>query len=74
MGLEDEEDEEDLDFDLVGLKIWTCMGRRFVRLVGLGGEVERAYVELPAFDVLACVFVRDDDDELGDLAADHPFI
>lgn len=39
MGLED---EEDLDFDFVGLKIWTCMGRGLdlgkgleVRLEGL---------------------------------------
>lgn len=33
-----------------------------------------SYIELPALDVLACVFICDDDDELGDLAADHPLI
>ena len=45
----------------------------------LGREQERscekgAYVELPALDVLAGVFVGNDDDELGYLAADHPFV
>lgn len=34
----------------------------------------RTYVELPALDVLACIFIRDHDDQLGDLAADHPLI
>lgn len=31
-------------------------------------------VKLPALDVLACVLVCDDDDELGDFAADHPLV
>lgn len=33
-----------------------------------------SYVELPALHVIARVFVCDDDDELGDLAADHPLV
>lgn len=35
---------------------------------------EDAHIELPALDVLARVLGRDDDDELGDLAAGHPFV
>lgn len=33
-----------------------------------------SYIELPSLDVFACVFVGDDDDELGDFAANHPFV
>jgi hypothetical protein len=32
------------------------------------------HIELPSLNVLACVFVGDDDDELGDFAANHPFV
>lgn len=34
----------------------------------------RTYIELPAFNVFACVFICDDDDKLGDLAAYHPLV
>lgn len=37
-------------------------------------EEESAYVELPALDVLPCVFICNDDDELGDLSANHPLV
>jgi hypothetical protein len=37
-------------------------------------EEESAYVKLPALDMLACVFICNDDDELGDLAANHPLV
>lgn len=37
-------------------------------------ELVSAYIKLPSLDVLACVLVGDDDDELGDLAADHPLV
>lgn len=41
-----------------------------------GGGLGRfaSYIELPALDVFAGVFVGDDDDELGDFAANHPFV
>lgn len=32
------------------------------------------HIELPSLNVLAGVVVCDDDDELGDFAADHPFV
>ena len=32
------------------------------------------YVKLPPFNVLARVLVGDDNDQLGDLAADHPLV
>ena len=32
------------------------------------------YIELPAFNVFACVFICDDNDKLGDLAAYHPLV
>jgi hypothetical protein len=32
------------------------------------------HVKLPPLDVLACVLVGNDDDELGDLAANHPLV
>lgn len=50
------------------------MGRALALVWGRGGVEKKAYVKLPALDVLACVLVGDDDDELGDLAADHPFV
>ena len=37
-------------------------------------EMYCTYVKLPALYVLASVLVGDDDDELGDLAADHPLV
>lgn len=37
-------------------------------------EEESAYIELPALDVFPCVFIRNDDDELGDLSANHPLV
>jgi hypothetical protein len=43
---------------------------RFLCLGWLGGT----HVKLPPLDALACVLVGDDDDELGDLAANHPLI
>lgn len=36
--------------------------------------MESYYIELPSFDVFAGFFARDDYDEFGDFAADHPFI
>lgn len=40
--------------------------------------MERRYcmthIELPSLNVLAGVLVGDDDDELGDFAANHPFV
>ena len=35
---------------------------------------EPPYIKLPPLDNLACILVGDDDDELGDLAADHPLV
>lgn len=32
------------------------------------------YIELPTLDVLAGVLVGNDNDKLGDLAADHPLV
>ena len=39
-----------------------------------GLAAEDLDVELPPLDVLARVLVRDDDDKLRDLAADHPLV
>lgn len=75
--------EEDGDFldleDLVGWKICTCEERLLVKSWSVhmryeweGGET--TYVKLPALDALAGVLVCDDNDELGDLAADHPLV
>lgn len=47
--------------------VWIC---RIVVVKGRFGS----YIELPAFDMFAGVFVGDDDDELGDFAANHPFV
>lgn len=33
-----------------------------------------SYIELPSLDVLARVLVGDDNDELRDFAANHPFV
>lgn len=37
-----------------------------------GGK--ETHVELPSFNVLARLFAGDDDDQLADFAADHPFV
>lgn len=37
------------------------------------GDLEDLHVELPPLDILPCVLVCDYDDQLGDLAAGHPF-
>lgn len=46
-------------------------------MVGRFREEERfgmTYIELPSLNVLAGIFVGDDDDKLGDFAANHPFV
>jgi hypothetical protein len=42
-------------------------------VVGVGWPRE-THIKLPALDVLASVLVGNDDDELGDFAADHPLV
>ena len=70
-----------------GRWFWWCAGCRillvaggfffgglsFAATTGLGGAQELD-VELPALDVFAGFFAGDDDDELRDFAADHPFV
>ena len=36
--------------------------------------VWETYIELPSLNMLACIFTRNNNHELGDLAADHPFV
>lgn len=54
------------------LKMWTCDAGVSWELNG--GGCGRCYVELPALDGFAGLFACDDDDELRDLAAGHPFV
>lgn len=54
------------------LKIWTCCGRGVRRDRVAYGQNGGTDVKLPPLNVLAGVFIRNDDDQLRDLAAHHP--
>ena len=77
VGLRFEEEEDDLEILWVLLKIWTLSKAGMLVARGRERKGERkaiGYIELPSFNVLAGFFVGDHDDELGDFAADHPFV
>ncbi len=55
------------------LKICTCFVPGLVTF-GLGWGKRGMHVKLPPLYDVSRVFAGYDDDELGDLAADHPFV
>jgi hypothetical protein len=52
--------------------IWTYVSTVFLAEVRAWGQ--KTYVELPSLNMLAGIFTCNNDDELGDLSADHPFV
>jgi hypothetical protein len=75
-----EEADLALDLDSGGdCEIWTCFGHN--KHVVSNGSWPNAvtqgldtYIKLPALDVFPGVLVCNDNDQLGYLAANHPFI
>lgn len=62
--------------DLCRIFFFVRHGRRWglVDSIRNKGRFGMTHIELPSLNVLAGIFVGDDDDELGDFAANHPLV